>query len=113
MKAAKKEWTKNYEANPDVKEARRARRSSPEVKESAKYYAIRKNYGLTREEYDELISIYNSSCGACGSTVSICVDHDHDTGIVRGMLCRKCNAALGLLGDKIDGVLNLLEYLDR
>jgi len=39
------------------------------------------------------------------------VDHDHLSGAIRGLLCHKCNAALGMVGDSIDHLLGLIQYL--
>lgn len=44
-------------------------------------------------------------CRICG------VDHDHKTGVVRGLLCWNCNVAIGKLGDNPDAVLNAYKYL--
>lgn len=43
----------------------------------------------------------------------MCVDHDHETGKVRGVLCRGCNGALGKFGDTVAGVRRALAYLER
>ena len=56
-------------------------------------------------------------CGCCGTHQSeqkrsMAVDHCHETGDVRGLLCGSCNLALGKLGDNLDGVLNLVNYLE-
>jgi hypothetical protein len=40
-----------------------------------------------------------------------CVDHDHDTGVVRGVLCNKCNRAMGLLGDDVVILESMIRYL--
>lgn len=51
-------------------------------------------------------------CQNCGrSSPSLCMDHDHETGKFRGWLCRKCNAAEGMLGDNIEGLESALRYL--
>jgi hypothetical protein len=69
---------------------------------------IRQQYGLRLGEFDELMSIQGGACGICESKVSIgrhgkenrlCVDHDHKTGLVRGLLCHRCNTALGKFFD--------------
>jgi len=55
-------------------------------------------------------------CKPCGSTDSLCYDHDHNKkGIVafRGVLCRQCNQAIGQLGDTEEGILQALQYLRR
>jgi hypothetical protein len=70
-------------------------------------------YGVSREEAERLRSI--DACEACGRTQAengkaLAVDHDHETGEVRGVLCDRCNRALGLLGDRLDGVEALYAY---
>ncbi|WOL25669.1 hypothetical protein [Pectobacterium phage PcaP1EGY] len=58
------------------------------------------------------------SCGICETPITFhpkataCVDHCHMTGVVRGILCRKCNAGLGALGDTICSVSKALKYLE-
>lgn len=50
-------------------------------------------------------------CEICHAGGELCVDHDHHTGLVRGVLCHRCNKALGLLGDTVAGVRAALHYL--
>lgn len=54
-------------------------------------------------------------CECCGRAAeeTLCLDHDHRSGKFRGWLCRQCNAALGMLGDTLDGVAKALAYLGR
>lgn len=73
-------------------------------------YNIKHYYGLTEEEYNALPKF----CEVCGSTQDrLCIDHDHKTGKVRGVLCIKCNAALGMLRDNPIYIDKLKEYLTR
>lgn len=64
---------------------------------------LRRRYGLTPEEYDEMVQRNNGRCWLCMARPKagrqLQVDHDHDTGAVRGLLCKDCNVALGVLGD--------------
>lgn len=73
-------------------------------------YNVKHYYGLTEEEYNSLPKF----CEVCGSTDSrLCIDHDHRTGKVRGVLCLRCNAALGMLRDNPVYIDKLKEYLTR
>ncbi len=62
-------------------------------------------YGITRAAYEQLLSNQGGSCAICGirspgkDRTMWCVDHDHDTGDVRGLLCGQCNAGIGNLRD--------------
>lgn len=62
-------------------------------------------YGITASDYDRLLSDQNGTCAICCSKETgrndtwFCVDHDHSTGEVRGLLCNNCNRALGLFND--------------
>ena len=59
---------------------------------------------------------FNFSCGACKIHMSdtnrgwLCVDHDHVTNKVRGFLCEDCNSGLGLIGDNLESVKNMMRY---
>lgn len=75
-----------------------------------------KKYGLTYKTYLELFEKQNGVCALCGRPPSeklLVVDHDHKTNKVRGLLHRSCNAALGILGDSIEGIEIALSYLKR
>jgi hypothetical protein len=48
----------------------------------------------------------------CGATKHICIDHCHETGAVRGLLCRSCNLGLGMLGDNLIGLRFAVKYLE-
>ena len=74
------------------------------------------NYGMTLDDYDDMCAEQNNSCGICGKhatefTKRLSVDHDHDTGVVRGLLCSNCNAGIGLLGDNIEALERAITYL--
>ena len=69
-----------------------------------------KRYNLTSEELKALGDSCHL-CGASGEDRKMCVDHCHETGRVRGMLCSRCNTALGVLGDNVEGLLRAVNYL--
>lgn len=68
----------------------------------------------------EMLCEQDNKCAICGIEFGIDnskdrphVDHDHKTGIVRGLLCMKCNAGLGLFGDNIDNLVSAVCYLEE
>jgi len=74
-----------------------------------------RNYGLSREQHRRLLEAQNGVCAVCKlpSRRALCVDHCHATRLVRGLLCDKCNTALGLLGDDSTRMRAAGAYVDR
>lgn len=73
-------------------------------------------YGITLEDYILMFEEQNGSCAICKQRKYskhglLSVDHDHETGIVRGLLCHRCNLLLGLAKDSSDLLLIAAEYL--
>lgn len=67
---------------------------------------LKNKYGLTPETYQEILDSQNGGCAICRATtpgrstsIRLAVDHDHDTGLVRGLLCDSCNVGLGRFKD--------------
>jgi hypothetical protein len=69
-----------------------------------------KQFGLTYEQWAEMRDAQGGRCKVCQQLKQLCVDHDHKTGAVRGLLCHSCNRALGLLGDSPERLNSLLQY---
>jgi hypothetical protein len=75
-------------------------------------------YNLSTEEYQKLFIEQEGCCYICHKHQSqlkttLSVDHNHLTKLVRGLLCRKCNTAIGMLDDKIENLERAIEYLRR
>jgi hypothetical protein len=62
---------------------------------------LKAKFGLTVADYEEMLAGQNGACKICGKTTRkrLAVDHDHETGEVRGLLCHRCNMGLGLFDD--------------
>lgn len=71
-------------------------------------------YGISPDELQNLYDS-NSSCMICGTIPSngLHIDHDHSSGVVRGLLCMRCNTALGLFKDNAENLANAIEYLEN
>ena len=96
-RAKKREW---YLANRHRRKPQPKR--TTEMQFCYKIRCLMKKYGSTADRY------YNDAttgCAICGSHDRLCIDHDHNTGLYRGVLCWKCNIAIGHLRE--DGALCL------
>lgn len=85
-----------------------------------KYRMKLQNYGVTREQYESMLSVQDHKCKVCGcnETSTRCthghlvVDHCHTTGKVRSLLCDMCNKTLGYTKDSIEQLQALIDYLN-
>lgn len=89
----------------------------PDRRKITKRKTLLKNtYGISLEEYNNLIIKQNNKCAICGKEPNgrpLCIDHNHITNTIRGLLCDSCNFALGLLKDDPILCTNASEYLKR
>ncbi len=75
-------------------------------------YKTRKaEYGWTAEQRDQYL--IGKTCQICSESSIMHIDHDHETGVVRGALCQKCNMALGLMRDNPLLLRLAADYLER
>jgi len=75
---------------------------------------IRRRYGIDRAQLDEMIKRQEGRCGICPEPlVKIFVDHDHDSGAVRDLLCPSCNIMLGMSGDSPRRLRDAAFYIER
>lgn len=77
---------------------------------------LKRVFGISLEEYKKMSEQQKDQCAICKKNSADCgraldVDHDHETGMVRGLLCNQCNNALGLLKDNIESLRNAIIYL--
>ena len=84
----------------------------PKSKDWKTDHQTKKRYGVDAETYKRLMAT-SSCCQICEKTEELCYDHCHDTMKFRGILCRGCNRSLGQLGDNIEGIQKVLEYLKK
>jgi hypothetical protein len=95
------------------------RNMTPEQKKEMSRKATLAKYGLTPEEYDVMFAEQNGLCAVCGrppegngvSRHNLVVDHDHDTGETRSLLCDFCNRGLGIFRDDPDLLMAAAAYL--
>ena len=117
-----KKWR---QANPDKVKAQRDRAN--QKRRNNGYYEANKdaifnnylknNYNIDLNKYNTLLTEQSNACAICEkkcvSGKRLAVDHNHDTGEVRGLLCCRCNRGLGNLDDDLDKLRSAVLYLER
>ena len=105
-----------YESDPDRKK-KRAKWYRPEA---ARNDHLLRTFGLTAEQYNTMSKSQGGVCKICGcaetalykGTVrNLAIDHCHDTGKVRGLLCQKCNTSIGRFNDDPELLQKAVDYL--
>jgi hypothetical protein len=84
-----------------------------EYRRRRRKYELTHYYGITIKDYDELAERQNNKCAICGLNpeVYLAVDHCHVSGKIRGLLCRKCNSAVGLFDNDPCRIEQAMKYL--
>lgn len=115
-----REWKRNNPLSEEQKEARRLYMSARYKANPHKYRddQLKRHYGISLDAYNTLVESQNGLCAICkkkpdGARSSLQVDHDHETGRVRGLLCSKCNTGLGLFNEKPAILAEAIDYLRR
>ena len=81
-------------------------------KDRSKIVRAMRNYNITEQEATELYTI--TTCGICGEAKEkMCIDHCHDTGKIRGILCNECNAGIGMLKDNAELLRRGVVWLEK
>lgn len=98
------------------KQSQRWREKYPDQQ---RYSHMKSNYGLLKEEFLNIIKEQCGLCPICGKELDLLskrgihIDHVHDTGKVRGILCKNCNLLLGHAYEKISTLQSAIAYLGR
>lgn len=106
------QWHKEYRKRPSS-----PRYQNPPFPQRDRERRLQKVFGLTQAGYEALATAQNNSCAICCKPADQCtfkklvVDHCHDTGRVRGLLCSRCNSGLGLFKDNAHSLANAIAYL--
>jgi hypothetical protein len=114
-----KSWYKDNKHREDLKLSRRRRTKkwrdqNPERSQLHRVRGKLKRYGLLLHEYEQLLQEQKNKCAIClEKQNNWCIDHNHTTGKVRGLLCHKCNIALGFINDDPKRAQRAAKYLIR
>lgn len=85
--------------------------------ETTRRCRIKRQYGLTHDQLEQMRANQQNRCVICGDEFSdtnrACVDHDHETGAIRDLLCSKCNQGIGCLKESTAVLHSAIEYLTK
>lgn len=86
-------------------------KANPQIKRNE---ALRRKFGLTRKQYDAMLAKQAGCCALCFEVLEKpFVDHNHKTGVVREILCSRCNAAIGMAREDIPLLHRIIKYLEK
>ena len=112
------EKAKIYRENNKEKVQAQRKASYAIRKHVSREWFIRSKYGITIDEYNRLLELQGGVCAICrrpekakGRMVNLSIDHDHQTGKVRGLLCNFCNRSLPLI-ENMERLRNALRYIE-
>lgn len=111
---ANKQRLKQYFQEHDKK-----RDKTPERQRQHRNRRLIRQYGMSLQEYEQILAQQNNGCAICGNPPEkayakvLHVDHCHDSGKVRGLLCDNCNHLLGNAKDNVAILLRAVEYLNK
>jgi Autographiviridae endonuclease VII len=98
---------RKWRTDPDHREKHRVRNRLAQRR-----MVFKRVYGISLEDYDVMFERQGGACAICKRTgVTLCVDHCHLTGEVRGLLCIRCNSAIGFCSDDPAVLLAAADYL--
>lgn len=92
-----------------------SKRRTAAALEKMKNDRLQRLYGISVEEYYEILEIQNGVCAICGVSPSdkrLAVDHCHTLNIIRGLLCDRCNTTLGKCNDDVLLLRKMIDYLE-
>jgi hypothetical protein len=89
-----------------------------EQRESRRWRSIYSLYRLTRGQWQAVFERQQGCCAICGISqddlgYTLEIDYDHNTGKVRGLLCRKCNLGIGMFGEDVENINKAIKYLEK
>lgn len=117
-KEQRKQYNKGYQKkNLDKFRAGNKRyyeKYGDKIKKRHKEYNLKRTYGIDIVTYNKLLESQNYKCPVCGDVlISPHLDHNHTTGVIRGILCQRCNMAMGLLKEDIKILNSMINYISR
>jgi NMD protein affecting ribosome stability and mRNA decay len=122
----KQKWIKSHRAHMNEKQREFYSKNADKMRERSRTFYRKhreseldrvrfKKYGISGDRFREIIKGQNGKCPICDIILSrtLCVDHNHTTNKVRGIICNNCNFAIGNAGDSPIRLRAMADYLEK
>ena len=118
LKLKKRKNLRSEHLRSECKQCRSEKNKREWLNSNRRWNAIFKKFGVTREQHAKMFEEQNGKCAICGvpqieMKKQFAIDHCHNTGKVRGLLCECCNHLLGQSQDNINILQSAIKYLER
>lgn len=110
-KKSRRRWVENNRERHNEYHKQYRKKHSEKRKEIAYRANMKTRYGLSFEDYSKMFEEQDGKCGCCGDDEKLFVDHCHESGKIRGLICRFCNTGLGFAKDDIRRLELMIKYL--
>lgn len=110
-------YTKSLCRECEAQKVREWRDSNPDIAAASAKRATFRRFNMTEEDWHEALEAQGGGCAICGRARAdrnrrLLVDHCHTTGLVRGLLCSRCNVGLGMFAEEPERMIKAIEYLE-
>lgn len=117
----KKEWFRIHKPQKKLYDKNYRQKNQERIKMVIKNCKMLKRYGIDLETFNNLYEQQNGQCCICADKMTmiktegkfVCIDHDHNTKKVRGLLCNSCNLMIGYASDNPKILQNAIKYLEN
>ena len=115
-------YAREYRKTPEYKASQEKYHKTEKFKAHNRRLHLRKKFGITPEQYERMLQEHDGVCAICkqpetasraGKIKLLSVDHNHTSNQIRGLLCDRCNKAIGHMHDNIERLQSAIEYLKR
>jgi len=89
----------------------RTKKWQRENPDKAKDTVYRRKYGISLSEYQNMVAKRNGRCDICFEVKPLVIDHCHENGDIRGLLCDRCNVGIGCLEDNQERLISAAKYI--
>jgi hypothetical protein len=109
-----KEYDKKHRKSKKEYDKKYREKNKGDKKEYQKKYTLKRSYGISTDQYNDMMNKQNGKCSICNEPLKKPnIDHEHQTGYVRDILCHNCNTGIGYFKENPELLQKGIEYLEK